>query len=221
MAEQTSADAERVEGDHVRAGPAEPNPAEPNPAEPNPAEPGLTEPRDGIDVRRAQWAAELPGLDTRGMAILGRARRIVLASRPPIEAVLKAHGMDAGEADVLFTLLRSGPPYRLRPTELFRSLMVSSGGLTARLDRLETAGLIRRVAAPGDGRSIPVELTEEGRSRAERAFREDMALEARMLGGLTEEEQVQLAGLLRKLGSTLRISRPTGPDQTSERKPSR
>ncbi|HEU6440951.1 MAG TPA: MarR family transcriptional regulator, partial [Microvirga sp.] len=80
--------------------------------------------QDGIDERRAQWETELPDVDTSGMAILGRARWITLAARPTIEAVFKTHGLDSGEADVLFTLLRSGPPYRLRPTELFRSLMI-------------------------------------------------------------------------------------------------
>ena len=96
----------------------------------------MTDAADHIDRLRAQWARELPDLDTRGMEVLGRARRIVLRSRPPIEAVFARHGMDAGEFDVLSTLRRSGPPYALRPTELFRSLMISSGGLTDRLNRL-------------------------------------------------------------------------------------
>lgn len=164
--------------------------------------------KDGIDERRAQWEAEQPDVDTRGMAILGRARWITLTARPPIEAVFKAHGLDSGEADVLFSLLRSGPPYRLRPTELFRALMISSGGLTDRLNRLTKAGLIRRADAEGDGRSLPVELTEEGIRRAREAFREDMAIEAAMLEGLTDEEQSQLANLLRKLALTIADTRP-------------
>lgn len=168
--------------------------------------PGVSQ--DGIDERRAQWAAELPDVDTRGMAILGRARWITLTARPPIEAIFKAHGLDSGEADVLFSLLRSGPPYRLRPTELFRTLMISSGGLTDRLNRLAKAGLIRRAAAEGDGRSLPVELTEEGIKRAKEAFREDMTVEAAMLEGLTEDEQAQLADLLRKLALTITTTRP-------------
>jgi len=164
--------------------------------------------QDGIDERRAQWETELPDVDTSGMAILGRARWITLAARPTIEAVFKTHGLDSGEADVLFTLLRSGPPYRLRPTELFRSLMISSGGLTDRLNRLTKAGLIRRVEAEGDGRSLPVELTPEGIRRATAAFREDMAIEAAMLSGLTPEEQSDLARLLRKLALTITDTPP-------------
>lgn len=164
--------------------------------------------QDGIDERRAQWAAELPDTDTRGMAIFGRARWITLTARPPIEAVFRDHGLDSGEADVLFSLLRSGPPYRLRPTELFRTLMISSGGLTDRLNRLTKAGLIRRMVATGDGRSLPVELTEEGIRRATEAFREDMAVEAAMLEGLTDAEQADLARLLRKLVMTITTTRP-------------
>lgn len=156
-------------------------------------------PRDGVDERLAQWARELPDVDTRGMAILGRARRLTLLARARIDAVLDAHGLDSGEADVLFTLLRSGPPHCLRPTEIFRSLMVSSGGMTHRLDRLAKAGLIRRRTSDEDGRSLLVELTEDGARRAEDAFRADMAVEAEILGGLSEDEQRGLADLLRKL----------------------
>jgi DNA-binding MarR family transcriptional regulator len=158
-----------------------------------------TEAQDPVDLRRAQWAAELPDVDTTGMAILGRARWITLRVRPRIEAVFARHELDAGEFDVVATLLRAGPPYRLRPTELFRSLMISSGGLTDRLTRLERAGWVRRTEAEGDARSLPVELTAAGRRRAELAFREDMALEAELLGGLSRGELTQLALLLRKL----------------------
>jgi DNA-binding MarR family transcriptional regulator len=163
----------------------------PTPA-PNPA-------CDGIEARRQQWTRELPDVDTMGMAILGRMRWLTLSSRPPIEAVFAGHGLDTGEFDVLATLLRSGPPYRLRPTELFRTLMISSGGLTDRLARLDKAGLVLRTTSEHDARSILVQLTDEGRRRAEAAFREDMAAESLLLAGLDEEEQAALAKLLGKL----------------------
>ncbi|MGA8707212.1 MAG: MarR family transcriptional regulator [Steroidobacteraceae bacterium] len=155
--------------------------------------------RDRIDDRRAQWARELPGLNTVGMAVIGRARWITLKLRPPIEALFAQADLDAGEFDVLATLLRCGSPYRLRPTELYRSLMISSGGLTARLRRLQKAGLIQRGASHGDARSLLVELTKEGRRRTETVFRKDMELEARLLAGLSQTELKILDGLLRKL----------------------
>lgn len=158
---------------------------------------------DHIEERRQQWTQELPDVDTQGMAILGRARWITLRVRPPIEAVFAAHGLDTGEFDVLATLLRSGAPYRLRPTELFKSLMISSGGLTDRLIRLEKAGLISRPSSGSDGRSLPVQLTKLGRQRAEAAFREDMNVEAKLLSGLTDDERAVLARLLAKLAASL------------------
>jgi len=154
---------------------------------------------DHIDRLRAQWAKELPDVDTEAMQIVGRARRITLALRRDIEAVFARHGLDAGEFDVVATLRRSGPPYRLRPTELYKLLMISSGGLTDRLARLEAQGLVRRAPSPDDGRSLIVELTEAGRARAEAALREDMAVELEMISGLTAGERAELARLLRNL----------------------
>lgn len=153
---------------------------------------------DDIDEFCHQWAQELPGVDTTGMTILGRARRITLRVRPAIEAVFARYGLDAGEFDVMATLLRSGAPYRLRPTEIYRSLMISSGGLTARLGKLAAAGHIVRRTTEGDGRSFLVELTDSGRDLVTRAFTEDMALEANMLSGLSAAEQTALAALLKK-----------------------
>jgi DNA-binding MarR family transcriptional regulator len=158
---------------------------------------------DGIDERRAQWTRELPDLDTAGMAVIGRMRWITLQLRPPIEAIFARHGLDSGEFDVISTLRRAGPPYRLRPTELFRSLMISSGGLTARLDRLAKAGLVTRESAPDDARSLLVTLTPQGRALAEAAFREDMAFESNVLCALDAEELQSFEVLLRKLVASL------------------
>ena len=154
---------------------------------------------DHVEERRGQWAKELPDVDTTGMAILGRARLATLLARGPIERVFARHGIDTGEFDVLTTLLRSGRPYRLRPTELYKSLMISSGGLTDRLARLETGGLVRRRPSERDARSLLVELTPAGRKLAEAAFREDMAVEAELLEGLSSGERDRLSALLARL----------------------
>ncbi len=154
---------------------------------------------DWIDLRRRQWAKEMPDLDTVGMAILGRARVLTMHVRPEIEKIFARHDLDSGECDVLFTLLRAGRPYRLRPTELFNSLMITSGGLTGRLSRLEKAGLIERISDATDARSLPVGLTPAGLKTARAAFAEDMRLEAELLACLSEADKRTLAGLLRKL----------------------
>lgn len=170
----------------------------------------MTPAEDHIDRLQAQWARELPDVDTQGMEVLGRARRIVLQSRPAIEAVFARHGIDAGEFDVLSTLRRSGQPWSLRPTELYRSLMISSGGLTDRLNRLQKAGLITRPPSPEDRRSLLVQLTDKGRTLVETAFREDMAVEASLLAALDKADREALAGLLRKLALIMQAQNTDG-----------
>lgn len=155
--------------------------------------------RDHVDRLRAQWDRELPDLDTEPMTILGRAYRLSNLVRPSIEETFASFGLDRGEFDVISTLRRSGPPYRQTPTDLYTLLMISSGGLTHRLDRLQKAGLILRERSASDGRSSVVGLTEKGVALAEAAFRADMASEARYLRGLGPEERVALAALLKKL----------------------
>lgn len=155
--------------------------------------------RDHIDQIYEAWSREMPEVSARGAQILARARRITMYVRPEIEGMFKTFDLDSGEFDVLATLRRAGAPYSLRPTELYKSLMISSGGLTDRLDRLEERGFIRRRPSAEDARSLLVELTALGRKRIEAAFAADMALEDRLVEGLTREEHGQLVQLLRKV----------------------
>lgn len=163
-------------------------------------EPQTPDRTDDVDHFIAQRAKESPDIDTAGMAIFGRIHRIATRVGPHMEALFARHGLDRGEFDVLATLQRSGPPYKLAPTALYTSLMLSSGGLTHRLKRLEAAGLIRREPSPDDGRSLIVALTDEGQQRTRKAFNEDMQMEVSWLAVLTAEERRTLADLLRKLG---------------------
>ncbi|MGD9479261.1 MarR family transcriptional regulator [Shinella sp. G-2] len=154
---------------------------------------------DHVDRRRAQWMRELPDLDTEPMAILGRAKRLSNLVAGSIEETFAAFGLDRGEFDVISTLRRAGPPYQLTPTEMYTSMMLSSGGLTHRLSRLEKTGLIRREKSNLDGRSVVVTLLPRGIELAEQAFRADMANELLILQPLNREERDLLSALLRKL----------------------
>lgn len=156
-------------------------------------------PRDHVSRLLEQRRRETPDIPLHGMEVIGRARRLTLLSRPAIEAVFEQYGLDTGEFDVLATLRRVGQPYRLRPTELYTGLMISSGGLTDRLNRLERRSLITREASEEDKRSKLVKLSVKGLELIDRAFREDMEVERRMLASLSESEHRQLAGLLAKL----------------------
>lgn len=160
---------------------------------------------DDVDRFIAQRAKESPEIDTTGMAIFGRIYRIATRVAPHMEALFARYGLERGEFDVLATLQRNGPPYRMSPTALYTSLMVSSGGLTYRLKRLEAAGLIRRLPSADDRRSLIVEITDEGQTVTAAAFKEDMQLESSWLTTLTPDERRVLTGLLRKLGFAVPI----------------
>jgi DNA-binding MarR family transcriptional regulator len=155
--------------------------------------------KDHVDHVLEQWAQELPGLDASPMAVLGRVSRLAGLTEREFDAVFSRFGINGGEFDVLASLRRSGPPFRLTPTELAKSLMVSSGGMTKRLKALEAAGLVRRVPSPTDGRSSDVVLTAAGKRVVEDAVAAHRANEERMLVSLAPREREALAGLLRRL----------------------
>ena len=112
------------------------------------------------------------------------------------------HGLDGASYDVLATLRRSGPPYRLTPGELMRTAMVTSGAITQRLDRLEQQGLVQRATAEGDGRSVHVSLTDAGHARVDEVLPGHLGTEQRLLAGLDERRRRELAeGLSRLLQS--------------------
>ncbi|MBS0482079.1 MAG: MarR family transcriptional regulator [Proteobacteria bacterium] len=160
----------------------------------------MTKPQRNDHVARliAQRRAATPDVPLDGMEVLARARRLTLLSRAPIEAVFARHGLDTGEFDVLATLRRSDKP-SVRPTELYQDLMISSGGLTDRLRRLEQSGWIERIDSEEDKRSKRVRLTEAGRNLIDRAFADDMIVERDLLSSLDGDSREQLADLLAKL----------------------
>ncbi|MGR3662052.1 MAG: MarR family winged helix-turn-helix transcriptional regulator [Paracoccaceae bacterium] len=147
-----------------------------------------------------QWEKEIPGPDYRPMALLGRLAEVALTvRRDHLEPLFAGFGLQAGEFDVLATLRRAGAPYRLSPTVLFEATMMSSGGMTARLDRLEKAGWVARGPNPQDRRGTLVELTFSGKALIEKALVSHLANQTRIVGCLDSGEQEALVGLLGKL----------------------
>jgi len=102
---------------------------------------------------------------------------------------------------VLATLRRSGKPYMLSPTSLYETLMISSGGMTNRLDRLERAGFVER--RPNDRRGKLIALTDSGKRVIDETIGRHVANEQRLLSVLTAAEQEKLNALFKKLISGL------------------
>jgi len=154
---------------------------------------------DRIEGVRAEWARERPDLDTSPMEIIGRILRAERLANGPIRSVLAGYGLDRAGFDVLATLRRAGPPYRLTPTRLFQELVLTSGAVTHRVDALERAGLVERVGGQEDRRSTLVGLTAAGAAVIDQAMTAHMACEQAMIASLPDAERHLLAALLKKL----------------------
>ena len=154
--------------------------------------------QDGVDRIIEQWAHERPDLDTTAMAVFGRVFRLAKVAGDEVERAYARFGIGRPEFDVLATLRRSGAPYQLSPGALAGSMMLSSGGTTARLDRLEKAGLVERIPSPTDRRSVLVRLTDRGREIIDDAVGAGLAEQRRLLGHLSPAKVRQLGALLRE-----------------------
>ena len=158
---------------------------------------------DPIDVILEQWRQERPDLDLTPMNVFGRIGVLARVLEARTEQVFARHGLRQGEFDVLSALRRSGPPYTLIPSELSATLMMSRAGMTNRLDRLESAGLVERTLDPADRRSFRITLTKQGHALIDAALTDHADTLQHLTEGLPAEEQKALAASLSKLLAAL------------------
>ena len=157
---------------------------------------------DRAERASRQWQREVPAVadKLRPMVLLGRLNEAAqIMNRDYIVPAYAEIGLKLGEFDVLATLVRSGPPYQLTPTELYKSTMMSSGGMTARVDKLEKAALVERRPHPDDRRALTVCVTPKGLKLVKDMVPDYVGVQHRAVDGLTETEQKQLSSLLGKL----------------------
>ena len=166
---------------------------------------------DPVDHSVEQWRAEWPELDVSAMEVFGRVHRVFLHYRAHIAKVFEAHGLNAPAFGVLAALYRSGAPYRLPVGVLADQTLVSTGGMTQRLDRLEVAGLIRRERTDQDRRIVNAVLTAAGLECARAAARVHFEHESRMLHLLSPKERAELATALRLLERSVRSTAAFAP----------
>jgi len=153
---------------------------------------------DQVDTLLTDWHNARPDLDGSPLHLIGRVFLLAQHLEKSVNTTLSDSGLNLGTFDILATLRRESIEGGLTPTQLMRSVMLSSGGMTNRLDRLEEAGLIRRQATPDDRRGVLVLLTPVGRERIDRATEARFDEALRSLPPMEEAEREQLTGLLRK-----------------------
>lgn len=154
---------------------------------------------DVIDMLIDHWLEEQPQLDLSSTQVIGRILRLNYYATRMEETALTPFQLHLGEFDLLAALRRSPPPYQLAPNLLQTSLLVSSGALTNRIDRLERAGLVKRIPDTVDRRSVQIKLTPSGRRRVDEAFGYILEIERKLLSPLTQGEIKTLAGLLKRM----------------------
>ncbi|MCG9596394.1 MarR family transcriptional regulator [Vibrio sp. Isolate25] len=152
---------------------------------------------DAIDRVVDQWAKEKPELDTEPMAIMGRLLRIAKYMETEVTQLHKRYDLKLGEFDVLATLRRSGSPFRLTPSELIDSMMLTSGAMTNRLDKLESKNLIVREHSKEDRRSVTVQLTDEGFTLIDKIIEEHAEVQHKLVKGMNSNQKRQINQILK------------------------
>jgi DNA-binding MarR family transcriptional regulator len=158
-----------------------------------------TNDEDHVDGIVRDWANEDPSLDTEAMAVIGRILRVARYLERDVELELGRFGLSISEFNALSALRRRGEPNALSPTELSHRLMLSSGGLSKLVERLEARGLVVRTPDQTDGRGVVVALTEEGRDLQEAAIEAHVANENELLAPLDSDARAELTHILRTL----------------------
>jgi DNA-binding MarR family transcriptional regulator len=177
---------------------------------------------DSIEPLLAEWRRERPDLDPWPFAIFGRVWRLTVNLRNAAEQWLAPTGLSFEAFSVIVTLRRSGAPYEMNPTALYRESLLTSGAITARIDRVEAAGLVRRLPDPADRRGTIVRLTARGRRLADRAIKLHFKALAEMLSDLDRADRDALIRLLAMLLGAVETRRGTArarrPDHDQSRR---
>lgn len=154
---------------------------------------------DLVDQLLRDWKHERPDLDASSMAVVGRILYIGRLLEAGANESLRETGLSYTEFDLLATLRRSGTPYRLTPTTLRKSVLLTSGAMTACLNRLEARELLVRSPEADDRRALAAALTAKGRKLVEKAIVARFSQANDALAGLDKAERTEAARLLRKL----------------------
>ena len=164
-----------------------------------PGRPGAAVADDGIDQVEQAWRRERPDIDVSSVGIVSRIWRVSRYLERARKERLAELGTDRVALDVLAMLRRSGPPYRRTAGELTHASLITPGGVTQRLEKLERAGLVTRHTHPEDRRRVEVELTPVGMQLVDSVLADLMEHESRLLDELSSAERDDLRRTLKRL----------------------
>jgi DNA-binding MarR family transcriptional regulator len=155
--------------------------------------------KDSIDEFVERACRIFPRLDPEVEGAVDRICKLTKRFDTMLEHAVEGFDLNKGEFRLLITLRQHNDDFTMSPGELGDELLLSSGAMTNRLDRLESAGLIAREPDPDDRRALIVRLTPEGIRRIDEAVNEAAHNESAVVSVLSPAEQKRLNSLLRKL----------------------
>ena len=155
--------------------------------------------RDALDDSLEIWAREIPDLEPLTEGIIERIQILAWNVNHSLDETLATYELDRRSYSLLGKLRKYGAPYQVSAGRLATELRLSSGAMTNRLDRMEAAGLVRRLPDPNDRRGTLVEPTELGHALWDKTVGAQARREAEFSAGLTRAEKERLHDLLRQL----------------------
>jgi len=158
---------------------------------------------DSIEIFISQWKKARPDLDPWPVGILGRTQRISAHLQARAAKWLAPLGLTWESFSLLVALRRSGPPYALRPTDIYRESLLTSGAITNRIDQVEKKGWVKRHDSPNDRRGVIVRLTPAGRAVADGAIEIHFRELAAQFSRISKKDRQALLTGLGKLLHTL------------------
>jgi DNA-binding MarR family transcriptional regulator len=160
---------------------------------------GKVEERDVVDRGLEHWKREFPDMDLATEGLVSRIHKISRYIDKAMRETAGEFGLAVSDWDVLSSLRKQGPPYCLKPSELCTDMMLTSGAMTSRLDKLEEQGLVTRTPDPDDRRGVLVQLTDKGRDVWGQAVEVQASKEKFFADVLTDEEKDLTNDMLRKM----------------------
>jgi DNA-binding MarR family transcriptional regulator len=167
--------------------------------------------RDAVDRIVEGWNRQVPDFDSGPLQVFGRLNRVARLLDNNLRVFFQEHGLGIADYDLMAALFRMGPPYMAKPSSIARSSLLTSAGVTLRVDRMVKTGMVKRVNDLDDRRSVYVQLTDQGVDVVSRVALLNRERQRRMLDSLSAEDAAVLEDVFRKLEQSL--LRPGWPDE--------
>lgn len=154
---------------------------------------------DRLDRLSEAWAAQRSDLDVSPLHVWGRITRINDLFLKRLNRVFSQHNINYTEFQTLASLIVTGPPYEAKPNEMSRHNLLTSGGMTNVLTRMEKKGLVARRRDNSDKRSVIVSVTDEGLTVFNAVVGRVNDVEHALLASISKKERTSVTGVLRKI----------------------